>query len=222
MIMRMRTQALPVLALRATHPQEARQFSTTIPRENRLDLQKSSLRLPEEGRKPRGLGNVGRGADKERSLPPVCLRPEAPPTMAPASASDDADAGRRTAVGTTRGRPGRTGTQQEGAPRHERAPQLPRERGAGALPDPVLTATQYGDSGALPFTTSRNTSFYKPPLEGVSSRSVYHNNLRTPDRHLAEPGPEQRLCMLGATEGLHGPKKYSPKAPRQDDYMHLI
>lgn len=68
-IMRMRTQALPVLALRATHPQEARQFSTTIPRENRLDLQKSSLRLPEEGRKPRGLGNVGRGADKERSPP---------------------------------------------------------------------------------------------------------------------------------------------------------
>lgn len=69
-IMRMRTQALPVLALRATHPQEARQFSTIIPRENRLDLQKSSLRLPEEGRKPRGLGNVGRGADKERSPPP--------------------------------------------------------------------------------------------------------------------------------------------------------
>lgn len=220
--MRMRTQALPVLALRATHAQEARQFSTTIPRENRLDLQKSSLRIPEEGRKPRGLGNVGRGADKERSPPPSVSPSRSTPHNGTGLSQRRRRCWQEDRGGNDARTAGRTGTQQEGAPRHEGAPQLPRERGAGALPDPVLTATQYGDSGALPFTTSRNTSFYKPPLEGVSSRSVYHNNLRTPDRHLAEPGPEQRLCMLGATEGLHGPKKYSPKAPRQDDYMHLI
>lgn len=120
-IMRMRTQALPVLALRATHPQEARQFSTTIPRENRLDLQTSSLRLPEEGRKPRGLGNVGRGADKERSPPSQCVSvPKHPPQWhrpQPATTQmlaggprwerrEDGRAGR---VRSRRGRPGTRG-----------------------------------------------------------------------------------------------------------------